>query len=194
MKIPQCLWFSYLNFETMLIRVLSKAAKRQNSLLLLPKVCRHEHFCKFILCLGSTKVIFQYFKNFLKSSQNCSRIYSVYTIALKHFLPQCVTYVSEKDRKRKQVMANHTWPSSLPSCIVKFLEHKIIYSTSVSSSVSQTIMLNKYGFHKLVCGTGNFVDTLSPNFPKLAIALSTLAQKTSKIFNLLVLLRPFHII
>lgn len=168
---------------------MSKAVKRQKSLLL-PKVCRHEHFCKCILCLDSTKIIFQYFKGFLKPSQNCSRIYPIYTIALKHFLPPCVTYVSDKDRKRKQVMANHTWPTSLPGCIFKFLEHKNIYSTSVP----QIIMLNKYGFHKLVCGTGNLVDTLFSNFPKLVIALSTLPQQTSQIFTLPILSKPFLII
>lgn len=130
----------------------------------------------------------------MKPSQNCSRIYPIYTVALKHFLPHCVTYMSDKDRRRKQVMANHTWPSSLPSCIFKFLEHKNIHSTSVSSSVPQIITLNKYGFHKLVCGAGNLVDTLFPNFPKLAIALSTLAQQTSQIFNLPILSRSFLII
>lgn len=167
--------------------------KRQKSLLL-PKVCRHEHFCKCVLCLGSIKIIFQYFKGFLKLSQNCSRIYPVYTIALKHFLPPCVTYESDKDRKRKQVMANHTWPTSLPSCIFKFLQHKNIYSTSVSSSVPQIIVLNKYGFHKLVCGTGNLVDTLFSNLPKVVIALRPLPQQASQTSTLPVLSSPFLII
>lgn len=126
-------------------------------------------------------------KEFLKASKNyCSGIYPVYTIALKHFLPQCVIYVSEEDRKRKQVMANHTCPISLPGCIFKFLEHKNIYSTNVSSSVPQKFMLNKYGLCELMA-QGN----LTSNFTKLVIASlflqanvqSVQPSRPSKIFS-----------